>query len=202
MPKPREEYMHILCSDRAYLAPLHLMGPVVHPLKVNKKAVVRLLTNGCTVYEVNLETKATVQLTLMNINDNSRFEQSAEAAKPEAAKPIMPVTTSGVPKDTKDQAPADPEADQPKEQVVEDETKEPESAGEPESTQIEDTDSGTAQDDKAEKDKVESYEFVLNEHGKVDESKIDWSQFTKEERRVLRTRITAVNAEAAASAKV
>lgn len=203
MPKPREVYMHILCPDRAYLAPLKLMGPVVHPMKVNKKAVIRMLTYGCTVYEVDLKTQSTVKLSLTNINDEHRFESTPEAEpKSEQVPAPVPMTHSeGIP----NLVPAVPETDESKKQVVEDTTGKSESADTSSETRPSVTETGTTQngnDQSKEKDLVESYELTINENGKVDETKIDWSKFNKEERRALRNRITAINAEANASATI
>lgn len=205
MPKPREEYMHILCRDRAYLAPLGQMGPIVHPLKVNKKAVVKLLINGCTVYEVNPATGATVELTLTNINDNSRFEKQSQTASPtEPSAPVKPTPVTGVSTEPSDApAPADPETSQSEEQVVEDEksgTSESAEASQDSRPSTEEHETGTAQKSDP-RSKVEAYELVIKENGRVDETKIDWSGLTKEERRALRNRINTVNAEATASAK-
>ena len=51
MPKKVEEMLYILCPSRAYLYPAKIMGPIVHPLKLSKTAVIQLLMSGAEVYE-------------------------------------------------------------------------------------------------------------------------------------------------------
>lgn len=199
MAKKNPEYIHILCTSRAYLAALNMMGPIVHPLKVTKKQAVALLMSGAKVYEYIPGSQLTFELTLSNVNDKSRYdflkqdemkkkavqhtksvgilvqpvEVKSEVEKKEEA-PV--VETQPEPKATpvvEEEAPADPE---------------PEVAPIVEEPVVEEQVVETAVS------KVDSYEFTLNENGKVDESKINWNEFTKEERKALRTRINSINA--------
>ena len=181
MPKPREEYLHILVRSRAYLAPLKMMGPIVHPLKVNKKAVIQLLLNSCEVVEYVPKTGNTIPLSLTNINDNGRYSSEDIASLKEVKTPVKPVRVDGVPVETKpesnEKAPADPETpkDESKEQVVETEDK------------VEETQTEPVVDDI-----IANYPLVMKD-GKVDESDIEWNQFTKAQRRALRNRINEMN---------
>ena len=79
MPKPQTEYLHITCLDRAYLAPIKTMGPIVRPLKVEKKAVIRLVMSGAHVAVYNLQTKESTMLTMQNIKS---LEGSTVTASP------------------------------------------------------------------------------------------------------------------------
>lgn len=94
MPKKPTEYIHILCRDRAFLEPINIMGPIVQPLKVTKKAAVAMLMNGATLYEYDIPTKKTLKLTLTNINDPNRY--ATEVPTQKIPEPVTPVIKSGV----------------------------------------------------------------------------------------------------------
>ena len=179
MPKPREEYLYILCKDRAYFAPIKTMGPIVQPLKVTKKAVIAMLMSGCHVYEYVLGTHETIKLTLDNIKDDNARHANAGVVKknPEVNKPVVPEKLEGVkvPNEPKLCEIAEPEKDiNPVNQPAEKDTS---------------NDSINPAD----------FKFELNEDGTVNENSINWNIFTnKDERRALRNRINEINAAAKA----
>ena len=72
MPKPQEVFLHVLIKDRAWLSPIGIMGPVIQPLKVNKKDVVKMIMSGCNIYEYLLDSKQTIKLTVHNIMDDDK----------------------------------------------------------------------------------------------------------------------------------
>lgn len=170
MPKPVEEQIYILVSDRGYLAPLKMTGPVVRPIKVPKSIAAKLVMNGCTVYEYDIESKMTVKLTFENINDSSRLDEiratipAEEPVKVETPAPENVVVVESEP---------DP-IEIPKEA-------ENAPAVEPAPNVFD-------------RLKPEDYVFDYNEDGTVDETNINWSKFSdKEERRAIRARIKAIN---------
>lgn len=66
MPMPIDT-MYIIVPYRGYLAALNMMGPIVHPIRVEKSAVAAMLMNGVEVHEYNLNTKMTTKLTLESL---------------------------------------------------------------------------------------------------------------------------------------
>ena len=69
MPKKIDQSLYILSPSRAYLAPLKVMGPIVHPIKASKTSVVQLLLNGTEVFEYFPDSKRTLKLSLTNIKN-------------------------------------------------------------------------------------------------------------------------------------
>ena len=179
MPKKAEEKIHILSPARAYLAPAKVMGPIVHPLVVPKSVAVQILLSGAEVHEYIPTTKKTIKLTLGNINDPARYE-AAITKKPEV-EPIVvtPVTRVGVPN-----IPA-PEVKPV--QVVENPAPAP--VVEPVAPVVE-----TTINDEPQQEPAFSIEFVYNEDGTVDETKIDWTKYSKNQRKEIRAKIIEHNA--------
>lgn len=202
MAKKNPEYIHVLCTSRAYLAALNMMGPIVHPLKVTKKQAVALLMSGAKVYEYIPGSQLTFELTLSNVNDKSRYDflKQDEMKK----KAVQPTTSVGIPVqpvevksevEKKEEAPVVETPVQPEPEVITPAVEEEAPADpEPEVAPIVEEPVVEEQVVETAVSKVDSYEFTLNENGKVDESKINWNEFTKEERKALRTRINSINA--------
>ena len=160
MPKKVEEMLYILCPSRAYLYPAKIMGPIVHPLKLSKTAVIQLLMSGAEVYEFIPKTKKTIKLTLGNINNPNRYESAIETTEVEE-KPVEPVVRKGVPNlVTIDASSSEEESD---------------------TAFI----NGHVQSDPV--------IFEYNEDGTVDESKIEWSKYSKNERKEIRRLINEKN---------
>lgn len=156
MPKKIDQSLYILSPSRAYLAPLKVMGPIVHPIKASKTSVVQLLLNGTEVFEYFPDSKRTLKLSLTNINDEDRELKAFGDSVVEIEPPVDPVTKTGVPKIEN-------------EDVIEEESETQESPSE------------------------NKYHFEINANGKVDESKITWSKYTKEERQEIRAEINRIN---------
>ena len=97
MPKKFEEKIHILSPTRAYFAPAKVMGPIVHPLLVEKKVAVQILMSGAEVHEYIPQNKKTIKLTLTNINDPHRYDTILPKVVKDAAPAIDPVLKHGVP---------------------------------------------------------------------------------------------------------
>lgn len=213
MRKKKMEYIHILCTSRSYLAPLKLMGPVVHPLKVSKNAAYQLLLSGAEVIEYIPETKMTLKLTLMNINDPNRYDalktEAPKAAAPVVQKenagihPVNPVPKKEEPKpvpaaevkapvvETVPETTSEPEAkEDPKPESNPEPVKEPETENTETVSTVPEVSEDVPNDDVS---KIDSYELKIGDNGKVIEEGIDWSSFTKAERRALRARINAIN---------
>ncbi len=168
MPKKVEEMMYILSPSRAYLSPARIMGPIVHPLKISRAAVIELLMNGAEVYEFIPKTKKTIKLTLGNINDKNRYNNKAEEDVTKVSTGIEPVISTGV-------------------QITS--TEKPDDA----KTESEiSTEELSTVDNIAAEDGPISFEY--NEDGTVDESKIDWSSYSKNQRKEIRSKINENNA--------
>ena len=184
MPKKVEEKLYILTPYRGYINPLKMVGPVVHPIKVTKLAATDILMSGAEVYEFIPETKETIKLTLENINNRKEPIKITQVT----SAPVTPVTVQGVPRveeslDTiKDEAgnevdvPAGDVNDEPAEIVSEEPA-------------VENVDESTGKEDI-----VSTFAFEYNEDGTVNESVINWSSFSKNERKAIRARITEHNA--------
>ena len=97
MPKKIEEKLHILSPYRGYLAPISIMGPIVHPLIVEKSAVAKILMSGAEVYEYIPHTKKTLKLTLTNLNNPNRYTELDEKVAEVTPVTVTPVTRTGVP---------------------------------------------------------------------------------------------------------
>jgi hypothetical protein len=189
MPKKIEEIIHILSPYRGYITPAKLMGPIVHPLKITKSAAVQILMLGAKVYEFIPSTRQTLELTLDNINNPNRYDvlKTPEIDNKSINKntPIEPVKVKGVPKvETPVEELVDTLKDKKGEEV--------------------DVPSGDLNEEPAEilteeapvapeEVKPDEFEFTFNEDGTVDESAIDWSKFSKNERKAIRAKITAHN---------
>ena len=178
MPKKIEESLHILCPSRAYLAPVNLMGPIVQPLRVGKKAVVQLLMSGAEVYEYIPSTKGTLKLTLKNINDPDRY--NSFIPKPDVENPVGVDIKESVKVDISNIDTA------PRENPVINAVKD--------KFGVDLTATDNSEVPTEEVNRVENYKFDLNEDGTVNESTISWSEFSKNERKALRARITEINA--------
>ncbi len=169
MPKKPTEMIHIVCPSRAYLAPAHVMGPIVHPLKVEKTVAVQLLMSGAEVHEYVPASKETIRLTLGNINDESRYNSIKEPIPEEI--PVEPIKKTGV-----------PVIEEP---VVEQDV-------EPTEEVVEEVVSPTI--DNGEDDVVGSLVFSYKEDGTVDETTISWGNYSKNQRKAIRARINEYNA--------
>ncbi len=178
MPKKIEETLHILCPSRAYLAPAKVMGPIVHPLLVNKSVAVELLMSGAEVYEYIPKTKKTLELTLGNINDPHRYDE-VKAPIVHKEIPVTPVKVMGVPtvKVTTDTSvvdePVSTQVEMPVEPVIEAVV-----------TPVE--------EDQSQKDGL-NIVFEYNEDGTIDETKIEWSKYSKNQRKDIRAQINEHN---------
>lgn len=177
MPKKSEEMMYILSPSRAYLAPLHLMGPIVHPIKTSKSSVVQLLLAGTEVHEYYPKTKRTLQLTLTNINNPDRYNQYFHES-------TIPVETPVIPQQQK---------------VIIDESKNI-------INPVNNTNNDNDNQDNQEYTEIEipketpttetpsiNINFTLKEDGTVDESAINWASMTKNQRREVRKQINNIN---------
>ena len=174
MPKKIEEKIHILSPSRAYLAAAKVMGPIVHPLLVDKSVAVNILMSGAEVYEYLPKTKKTLKLTLGNINDPNRYNE-LENTKPEVnTTPVTPVMRNGVPN------------------IVETEVISESTTIENESTEETPVEETTVVDD-APQESDSSIVFEYNEDGTVDESKIEWGSYTKNQRKEIRAQINQHN---------
>lgn len=179
MPKPAETYMHILVKDRAYLSQIGVMGPVVRPLKVNKKDVIKMIMAGCNIYEYLLDSKQTIKLTVHNImNDAKRHEDYFKSLNTPKESEFFFIG------DDEDEPSFDDGEEVPAESTEE-------AAVELES-QTEDP--AINPDSEPKTLSPETYEFSYNEDGTVDETGIPWNQFaSREERKALRARINEIN---------
>ena len=184
MPKPIDVYLHVMIRDHAWLAPLGVMGPIVHPVKVNKKDIVKLIMSGCDIYEYILDTKDTIKLTVHNIMDDKK--RYADHEKEKAAKQDVQFFSLGGDDVMEEEEPAAEtttnvtEEDQP---LVIDATEE----------------AAVVPEEEPEKVTAETYVFIYNEDGTVNERTINWNEFSgRDERRALRARINEINAAAKA----
>lgn len=172
MPKKVEEKIYILCPYRGYIAAAKIMGPIVHPLQVDKTVAIKMLMTGAEVHEYDPKTKETIKLTINSINDPKRFWNAKHPVT--NGTPVNTVVKTGVqvgiPKVEKVTEP-EPESTEPtiEETVQELETKE--------ATQL--------------------VTFEYNEDGTVNENVINWSMYTKSQRKAIRAQITAHNASVA-----
>ena len=222
MPKPREEYIHILVHNQGYIAPLQMTGPVLRPIKVTKQLAKKLIMIGCNVYEYIPFSKETIKLTYENINDESRYDFikiTPPAPKPAKAPVAAPVVEAVPEKEPEPEIEETPEI--PMVEVLNESNTRPVDEPPPESfiaeftapevvavdevkvtdEVAEDTPAPTeepisAEEAVAEPEPIdpESYEFSYNEDGTVNESVIDWTRFSgKNGRRAIRARIRAIN---------
>ena len=187
MPKKIEERLNILSPYRGFIAPINMMGPIVHPLPVDKSKVAKIIASGAKVYEFIPKTKETIELTLSNLNNLDRYnsvkaqEEVKAETKPEPI-PVEPITKVGVPKI---ETPAEVIEETPVEEIVTEEVTE-------EASTEETIEESIVEEETAEKDN-ELITFQYNEDGTVDESVIDWSKYTKNERKSIRTLINEHN---------
>ena len=188
MPKKVEEKIHILCPSRAFLAPAKVMGPIVHPLQVTKSVAVQLLMSGAEVHEYNPYTKQTIRLTLANIKDDTRYnaiDTTAAVAPKEVA--VEPIKKMGVP----NVQPKEP--DEVKVEEVEEEITTTEEQQMPAVEDITSEESTATTTVTSTSDPVADLVFVYNEDGTVDETNIDWSIYTKNQRKAIRAKINEHN---------
>lgn len=195
MPKPVETYMHILVRDRAWLSPLGTMGPVIHPIKVNKKDVIKLIMSGCQVYEYLLDSKQTIKLTVHNIrNDKKRHEDYFKEIEAKEDPQFF-----GIEEEESNELQMSIVSDDKEENMFAETTT---NVVEGESMTIDFAEEAAAKPESNIEEgpiTADTYVFALNEDGTVDESTISWNLFSgRDERRALRARINAINAEAKA----
>lgn len=193
MPKKVEEKLHILCPSRAYLAPAKIMGPIVHPLQVTKSVAVQLLMSGAEVYEYNPYTKQTMRLTLTNIKNDNRYNAVDTTSTANKEIVVEPVKKMGVPniqpvQDTNETA-----------EKVEEETTTPTAEvwqmSTPEDLVSEETEvEATVTTATTNTDVVAELTFEYNEDGTVNETVINWSSYSKNQRKAIRARINEHNA--------
>ena len=181
MPKKVEEMMYILSPSRAYLAPVRVMGPIVHPLKTSRSNVVQMLLNGTEVHQYFPDTKETLKLTLTNIKDLDRYKKAFQNTPIKAENPVIPQFKEPI---TRVVTPEKSETPDIKEEISAPEIKE------------EETPTPEAKEEEiptTEEKKSNLIEFEFNENGTVNETNIPWSNFTKNQRREIRMEITKIN---------
>ena len=171
MPKKVEEMMYILSPSRAYLAPVRVMGPIVHPLKTSRSNVVQMLLNGTEVHQYFPDTKETLKLTLTNIKDPDRYKKAFQNTPIKAENPVIPQFKEPI---TRVVTPEKNETPEIKEETPAPEAKEEEIPN-------------------TEEKEFNLIEFEFNEDGTVNETNIHWSNFTKNQRREIRMEITKIN---------
>lgn len=179
MPKKIEEKIHVLCPSRAYLAPAKVMGPIVHPLAISKTAAVQILMSGAKLYEYIPKTKKTLELTLGNINDPNRYDEVAPKAV-DTTPVVKPTMKVGVPK--VETTPAVTE--EPIETVAQVEVA-------PEVVETPVTEEAPVEEVATTEEPLIVFEY--NADGTVDETKIEWSKYSKNQRKEIRAQITAHN---------
>lgn len=158
------EKIHILCRTRAFIEPLKLMGPIVHPLYVEKSAVLRMVYAGLDVYEYIPATKNTIKLTVQNINKANRLEEAKAPVNTKTPEPVEVKTAPTVKTPEVVKVPTVP-VEPKKEEVKEGPWF----------------------------NKPVDITFEYTSENLVDESKIDWTKYSKEERKIIRGMINAHN---------
>lgn len=189
MPKKVEEMMYILSPSRAYLAPVRVMGPIVHPLKTSRSNVVQMLLNGTEVHQYFPNTKETLKLTLTNIKDPDRYKKAFQNTPTKAESPVLPQYKEPITKVVKAENPVIPQFKETITKVVTPEKNEtPEIKEETSVPEAKEEEIPTT-----EEKKFNLIEFEFNEDGTVNETNIPWSNFTKNQRREIRMEITKIN---------
>lgn len=191
MPKKVEEMMYILSPSRAYLAPVRIMGPIVHPLKTSRSNVVQMLLNGTEVHQYFPDTKETLKLTLTNIKDPDRYKKAFQNAPIKAESPVLPQYKEPITKVVKAENPVIPQFKETITKVVTPEKNETPEIKEETSTPAPET--KEEEIPTTEEEKFNLIEFEFNEDGTVNETNIPWSNFTKNQRREIRMEITKIN---------
>ena len=189
MPKKVDEMMYILSPSRAYLAPVRVMGPIVHPLKTSRSNVVQMLLNGTEVHQYFPDTKETLKLTLTNIKDPDRYKKAFQNIPIKAESPVLPQYKEPITKVVKAENPVIPQFKETITKVVTPEKNEtPEIKEETSVPEAKEEEIPTT-----EEEKFNLIEFEFNEDGTVNETNIPWSNFTKNQRREIRMEITKIN---------
>lgn len=189
MPKKVEEMMYILSPSRAYLAPVRIMGPIVHPLKTSRSNVVQMLLNGTEVHQYFPDTKETLKLTLTNIKDPDRYKKAFQNTPTKAESPVLPQYKEPITKVVKAENPVIPQFKETITKIVTSEKNEtPEIKEETPASEAKEEEIPTT-----EEKKFNLIEFEFNEDGTVNETNIPWSNFTKNQRREIRMEITKIN---------
>lgn len=191
MPKKIEEMMYILSPSRAYLAPVRIMGPIVHPLKTSRSNVVQMLLNGTEVHQYFPDTKETLKLTLTNIKDPDRYKKAFQNTPTKAESPVLPQYKEPITKVVKAENPVIPQFKETITKVVTPEKNETPEIKEETSTPAPET--KEEEIPTTEEEKFNLIEFEFNEDGTVNETNIPWSNFTKNQRREIRMEITKIN---------
>lgn len=191
MPKKVEEMMYILSPSRAYLAPVRIMGPIVHPLKTSRSNVVQMLLNGTEVHQYFPDTKETLKLTLTNIKDPDRYKKAFQNTPIKAESPVLPQYKESITKVVKAENPVIPQFKETITKVVTPEKNETPEIKEETSTSAPETKEEEIPTTKEEKFNLIEFEF--NEDGTVNETNIPWSNFTKNQRREIRMEISKIN---------
>ena len=187
MPKKVEEKLHILCPSRAYLAPAKVMGPIVHPLQVTKSVAAQLLMSGAELHEYNPLTKKTIKLSLTNINNPKRFDLENHTPVKSDEVAVETVKKMGVPNiQSKEDTVVDPE-------VSTEETSTVEVWQMSTEEDLTHTENETIATTTITDDPIANLVFTYNEDGTVDESCIDWSSYTKSQRKAIRAKINEYN---------
>lgn len=191
MPKKVEEMMYILSPSRAYLAPVRIMGPIVHPLKTSRSNVVQMLLNGTEVHQYFPDTKETLKLTLTNIKDPDRYKKAFQNTPTKAESPVLPQYKEPITKVVKAENPVIPQFKETITKVVTSEKNETPEIKEETSTSAPET--KEEEIPTTEEKEFNLIEFEFNEDGTVNETNIPWSNFTKNQRREIRMEITKIN---------
>ena len=198
MPKKIEEKIHILSPSRGYLAAANIMGPIVHPLIVDKSVAAKILMSGAEVYEYIPSTKNTLKLTLGNINDPNRYTALEPKVTEKPFTPVAPVTKTGVPNVTPPVV-TEPEPEQKQDTEEEKDIEEPAAEEETEDTataneEVHAVDVTVTAADETAQVSTDAFVFEYNEDGTIDETNIDWASYSKNQRKEIRAQINAHNA--------
>jgi hypothetical protein len=189
MPKKIEERLNILSPYRGFISPINMMGPIVHPLPVEKSKVAQIIASGAKVYEYIPTTGGTIELTLSSLNNSNRhnainLQENVKAEEKRIPTPVEPVIKVGVPN-------VEIPVETVKEPVIEESSVEEVVNETAEITEevVEETEE-VPEEKSAEKELIT---FQYNEDGTVNESVIEWNNYSKNERKTIRALINKHN---------
>ena len=207
----KEDWVYILSNYRGYLAPIRQFGPIVHPAKVKKSEATALMMAGCPVTVYDPETKKSYPLTFENAT------KSVKEALHEIQKPIETTVLNGAPMGAGDlgiterDKPVEPKMKvdlaatikkQEEEKSVEEAKVDEAKVEEPPVAEIWQMSTNINTDTP---DAVESVTTTatttktpldeLLKNNELTEDQVVWSDYTKAERRQIRTHLNALAAE-------
>ena len=94
----------VTINTRGYIAPLFQDGPIVMPITIDDSTVLELVRRGYSVFEVNTNLNKKIQLTMSNINSQTRFSDASATPVPSIGTsingigtPVAPTTGSTTP---------------------------------------------------------------------------------------------------------